>query len=438
MNRIARLAGLALVLLLSFLAALAVTQHWLRGHTERIQREMVAAKEAQFGQLLALGKIGAPPWTEQTQKSLGAILGATIAVSPETGDKSPSSNASAATASTRGFDSKKAGRWEFSRAFPAERERGAQTVHVKFTPPAVVHLVALYRETAVLLLFLALGLLLVLIVAVIFSLRSRSLAQIDQASTFASSSQEINSLTQLAKVSARQSSELERERIERQRAEEDAHFQQTLLNRALEEKIRLGHDLHDGIIQSLYAVGLTVEAAKNLIDRDPTESCRQLEAGVNTINTTIREVRSYIAGLSPDSMRHQSFAESLRSLTQSLDAGRAATYDLRVDEAAASLLNDEQSMHLLQIAREAVSNGLRHGGATQITVRLHQSSGELCLLIQDNGRGFSPETASGSGHGMINMRARAERVGAKLQFSSSPSAGTRLIVTMTPHPTPSA
>jgi signal transduction histidine kinase len=435
MNRIARLAAFALFLLLMFLAALAVTQHWLQGHTENIQHEMITSKGAQFDQLMGLGKISPPPWTEETQKSIGAVLGATVSVSPATGDGT-SPIASTTAGSTRATG-QKSGRWEFTRTFPADGGRDAQNVRVKYTPTAVVHLIALYRESAVLLLFLALGLLLVLIVAVIFSLRARTLAQIDQGSTFASSSQEINSLTQLAKVSARQSSELERERIERQRAEEDAHFQQTLLNRALEEKIRLGHDLHDGIIQSLYAAGLTVEAAKNLIERDPAEAQRQLETGVKTINTTIREVRGYIAGLSPESMRHQSFAESIRSLTQTLDAGRAASYDLRIDEAASGLLNEEQIMHLLQIAREAISNGLRHGGATQITVRLHQSGGELCLLVQDNGRGFSPETASGSGHGMTNMRARAERVGAKLQFSSSPAAGTKLIVTMTPHPVPS-
>jgi signal transduction histidine kinase len=266
---------------------------------------------------------------------------------------------------------------------------------------------------------------------VVLSLRARSLEQIDRGGGFASSAQaEINSLAHLAKVSVRQNSELQRERSERQRAEEDSHFQQVLLNRALEEKIRLGHDLHDGIIQSLYAAGLTVEAAKNLIERDPAEATRQLDAGVKTINTTIREVRGYISGLSPESLSQQSFTDALRSLTQTLDAGRSATYDLRIDESAAGLLDEEQTMNLLQIAREAISNALRHGGADQLVVRLHQSARELCLLVQDNGRGFAPETASGSGHGLSNMRARAERVGGKLQFSSSPGGGTKLILTL--------
>ncbi|MGC4071674.1 MAG: sensor histidine kinase [Nibricoccus sp.] len=422
MNRLARLLGLALVLLLLFLGALTFSLGWLKSHRESVQHEMISSKGAQFDQLLVLGKIGPPPWNYETQRSIGAILGANVSVSPLPASVDPSSIG------------QKSGRWEFVRAFPSVDNQPAQVVLVKYEPPAVVHLVSLYQQSAIMLLFIAGGLTIALLIAIVFSVRSRNLASLESASTQA----EMRSLTHLARVSARQGTELERERNERLRAEEDAHFQQTLLNRALEEKIRLGHDLHDGIIQSLYAAGLTVEAAKNLIERDPAEAYRQLDAGVKTINTTIREVRGYIAGLSPESLHHQSFAESIRSLTQTLDAGRAATYDLRIDETASGLLNEEQIMHLLQISREAISNGLRHGGATQITVRLHQSAGELCLFVQDNGRGFSPETASGGGNGLVNMRARAERLGAKLQFSSSPGAGTKLIVTMIPHTATSA
>jgi len=425
MNRIARLAAFALVLLLLFLAALTITQSWLKSHTERVRRETIAAKQAQLDQAIALLPEGRSLDDDDTRKTVGTLLGATIVVSPETGDaaRQPAKKTSAA------------GRWEFSRPLPADTGQPPRELRVKFTPPAVVYLLSLYQQCAVLLLFLALGLLLVMIVAVVFSLRARSLEQSREGPSL-SAEAEINSLTHLAKVSARQSTELERERIERQRAEDDAHFQQMLLNRALEEKIRLGHDLHDGIIQSLYAAGLTVEAGKNLIERDPAEATRQLETGVKTINTTIREVRSYISGLSPESLRQQSFADAVRSLTRTLDAGRAATYDVRIDDDAAQNLSDDQSTHLLQIAREAVSNGLRHGGASAITVRFHQSDGALCLLVQDNGRGFAPTTTSGGGHGLGNMRARAERIGGKLQFSSSPGTGTKLIVTF-PATTPS-
>ncbi len=419
MNRIARLAGLALVLLLFFIAALAVTEHWLKNRTERTRLEMIAIKERQFDEAVALAKLGPPPWSEESIRSIERVLGVTVS-EPATMTIEPGNELK-----------NTAVRWEFLRSFPTGTPGTSRYVRVQFAPTAAVNLLSLFQQCALLLLFLALGLLLVFIVALFFSLRARSQGSLaGEADTMSAAKAEINSITRLAQVSARQSTELERERIERQRAEEDAHFQQMLLNRALEEKIRLGHDLHDGIIQSLYAAGLTVEAAKNQIERAPAEAARQLDAGLQAINTTIREVRGYIAGLSPENLRHQTFAESIRALTQTLDAGRAANYDLRVDDSAANLLTEDQSVHLLQIAREAVSNALRHGGATHITVRLHQSADEICLAVQDNGKGFAPETVSSAGHGLTNMRARAGRLGGKMQFSSSPGAGTKLIITL--------
>ncbi|ATC65643.1 hypothetical protein CMV30_17770 [Nibricoccus aquaticus] len=424
MNSLARLLGLALVLLLLFLGALTFAQQWLHSHHERVRTETIATKEAQFDSLIALSNIGSSPWSDEKIRELSTALGATITVNAEPpASPSPASASAAASVSSR-----KSSRWEFTHDFPASENRAASRVTVRFTPPAVLHLVSLYQQSAMMLLFIALGLTLALVAAIVFSVRARNNGSLDASSTHA----DMRSLTHLAQVSARQGTELERERNERLRAEEDAHFQQTLLNRALEEKIRLGHDLHDGIIQSLYAAGLTVEAAKNLLATNPAEATRQLEAGVSAINVTIREVRGYIAGLSPESLRQQSFGDAVRSLTQTLDAGRAATYDLRIDDEAAATLGEEPIAHLLQITREAVSNALRHGAATQITVRLHRAGGEICLLVQDNGRGFAVTGSSGGGHGLGNMRARAERLGGKLQFSSSPGQGTRLLLTFAP------
>ena len=429
MNRIIRLVGLALCLLLLFLFAVAATQRWLLRHTEQLGRDAVAAKALQFDRTLALAAPGPLPWTPEFTKTLSEALGASIQFSPEAEPSSSAASASPSPTASPGPSSDEQGRWQFTRALPDATGRPRE-VRVVFSMPAPVRLVSVYQHTAALLLVLALGLVLIFTVCVLISLRSRGTPEDSDARDIVISARaEIDSLTHLAQVSTRQGTELERERIERQRAEEDAHFQQTLLNRALEEKIRLGHDLHDGIIQSLYAAGLTVEAAKNLVDRDPPEASRQLDSGLKTINTTIREVRSYIAGLSPDTLGQQTFAESIRSLTQTLNAGRDTQYDLRIDDDVARNLHEDHVTHLLQITREAISNALRHGDATQVTVRLHQSAGELCLLVQDNGRGFPQERAS-SGHGLANMRARATRLGATLQCTSSPGIGTRVLLTM--------
>ncbi len=422
MNRFARLVAFALVLLLLFLAAMAMTQSWLKNQSEEVRRETIALKEAQFENALAFVRSSPEVWSDEAPYRLGELLGAQILIG-EAAHQAPRAS--------------RIGRWEFTRTIPLGPDQTAQPVTVRFRPTAVEHLAALYRQCAVMLLILALGLALAWIGAVILSFRNRS-HHAGDAPELRAADAEMKSLTQLAKVSVQQNSALERERLERQRAEEDAHFQQMLLNRALEEKIRLGHDLHDGIIQSLYAAGLTVEAARNLIPVDAAEASRQLDGGIQAINTTIREVRSYISGLGPENLQQQNFAEAIRSLTQTLDAGRGTAFELHIDDDAASDLTADQVTHLIQIAREAVSNALRHGRATRIIVRLHRSTRELALLVQDNGCGFAPPSASGGGHGLTNMRARAERLGGRLQFSSSPETGTKLTLTFSTENPPAA
>lgn len=252
----------------------------------------------------------------------------------------------------------------------------------------------------------------------------------DSTSSFARTRTEVSTLARLAETSVAQGEELLRERDVRRRAEEDARLKQQLLTQSLDEKIRLGHDLHDGIIQSLYAAGLMLESVRTLVKSNPDEAERRLEETRHSLNGAIRDVRAYIVGLAPENLRRAGFARGLSALLGELRAGRDAAFDLQIDEEAASLLTPEQSIEALQIAREAVSNAFRHGRATLVTLRLQRSDRELCLLVQDNGAGFDPVKTRDGGHGLGNMQARAARLGATLRISSSPGDGTRLVATL--------
>lgn len=246
---------------------------------------------------------------------------------------------------------------------------------------------------------------------------------------FAVQRAEMDVLARLAESSAVQGEQLAHERDARARAQADALLHQQRLNRSLEEQIQLGRDLHDGIIQSLYAVGLQIESARAVAGGDPAEADRRLTECREQLNRTIRDVRNYIDGLAPDTLRHASFAEAVELLVAELGAGRNARFDVRVDDAASARLSLEESTETLQIAREAVSNALRHGHASQVTIRLHPGDGAVCLLVQDDGRGFDPQRVQ-LGHGLGNMRARAERIGGNVRLESTPGTGTRLIFTL--------
>jgi signal transduction histidine kinase len=269
---------------------------------------------------------------------------------------------------------------------------------------------------------------LVLAAALLFSLAVRSPRGGNTNTPFPPRS-DIGTLARLAESSVAQGAELSRERDVRRRAEEDVQLKQRLLAVSLEEKIRLGRDLHDGIIQSLYAVGLTLETVRTLIKSDPAAAEQRLEQTRAGLNATIREVRAYIAGLSPDSLRRGSFARSFQAVADELRADRDARFEIQIDDDAAAQLTPEQTTEALQIAREAVSNALRHGAASLVTVRMHKGEGEICLLVQDDGCGFDPERAADSGHGLGNMQARAQALGASLRVISRPGDGARVLAT---------
>ena len=416
MNRIARLLGLAAVLLIVFLAAVLASGLRLRSQTEQIRLTALDAKRHQLEQIFVLARPGPLPWSDTYTNSLATILDAQVSVMPVT---------DTATIAPTTINP-----WQFDQALRDNTGNVIALLRVSAQPPPTVRMGDVYRKTALILLALALGLIAVLVTALLLNLRQRTESDDQTTNSRAAIGKEFDSLTHLAKANVQQGVDLERERRERERADEDLHFQQILLNRSLEEKIQLGRELHDGIIQSLYATGLTFEAAKNQLTRDPAATAAQLDAGLKALNATIRDVRSYISGLAPENLRQQSFAESVLSLTQTLSGGRTTTFDLRIDESAATRLTDSQIVDLLQIIREAVSNSLRHGDASKITIRLHESAGELGLLVQDNGKGYDSTKKTDRGHGLDNLQARADRLRAVLRIVSTTGDGTRTILTL--------
>jgi signal transduction histidine kinase len=415
MKRLIRIFAFALGLLLLFLTAVVCTNTWLRQQNEQLLRDTLRSRAGQFSDILALTKAGPPPWSPEFTHQLGQALDANIVLlpPPPPNAKSPSSTAGV--------------RWSFDHVFVNADGSPAGYARVHLAPPPTVRAMAMLQRASALLLSFAFLLLGVLILMVFINRRWLRTDDTDDSTGPATPAGEFNVLSQLAERSARQSVELEQERSERLRAEADKNLQQVLLNRALQEKIDMGRDLHDGLIQSLYATGLTIQASRKALPRDPAEARNLLETALQTLNAAIREVRQYISGLGPEQLRQRSFAESVQVLVNELIAGRAVAYESRIDDAAALRIPATHATDLLQIVREAVSNSLRHGQARHISVRLHREGNALALLVQDDGSGFDPKLAQ-RGHGLNNMQARATRVGASLRYTSQAGSGTRIVL----------
>jgi signal transduction histidine kinase len=203
------------------------------------------------------------------------------------------------------------------------------------------------------------------------------------------------------------------------------------LRRSVEEREHIGRDLHDDIIQSIYAVGLGLEDCRRVVKHSPEQAEPRLMTAINTLNNTIRSVRGFIAGLEPKILNGREFKTALKSLALTSGDG-PAQFQIDVDPAAANRLTSTQATQLLHIAKESMSNGLRHAHASGLTVSLHSAGAGAQLEIRDDGVGFDPAAGGNTGHGLRNMTTRARDIGADLQIISSPGQGCRILV-IVPH-----
>jgi signal transduction histidine kinase len=286
----------------------------------------------------------------------------------------------------------------------------------------------------VLQLFVVFGLALVL--AMVFSIRlwvlqpldaiGRSLARQD-AEPIAPLLRRDNEFTHVARLvesSFADRQALEREIAERKKAEAELRTSREDLRHSLELRARLARDLHDTVIQSIYAAGLGLESVRAQMSEDPFGAEGRIRHCMQSLNDTIRQVRSYINDLEfhPAAPR-QPFPQAVRALVSTMQSLWPVEITLRIDDAAAASLGDAREVHALQIVRECISNALRHGAATRIEISLQRDPPEAVLEVRDNGRGFDPARRAGSGRGLLNLNARAQEMGGTVRIHSAEGAG---------------
>ena len=215
---------------------------------------------------------------------------------------------------------------------------------------------------------------------------------------------------------------------DRKRMEEALRQREQDLRAAIEERERISQDLHDGILQSLFAVGLGLEASKSAGSlRNRKAADLSLDRAIHQLNRVIREIRSFIEGLNSDPLQGRDLPTALRHMVTSLTQNQLVRVHLAVEERAARAVSAEQSLHLFHVIQEAMSNCIRHGRAQEATVSLKLLKQGVRLSIRDNGSGFNPDAVKGTGHGLINMAARAQKIGGRFTVSSKVNAGTRVV-----------
>jgi len=190
----------------------------------------------------------------------------------------------------------------------------------------------------------------------------------------------------------------------------------------LDDRDRIARDLHDRVIQRVFAVGMSLQAAVRLPERD--QIVERVNKAVDDLDTTVTEIRTAIFELGNKTiaggLRH-SVLELTEEMASSLEVRPEVTFNGPVDNAVSQRIAD----NLLAVLREALTNAGKHAKATSYVVTISAAE-DVCLEVQDNGIGIQVSQAFGAGLGLLNLRNRAERLGGSFEILTGED-GTRLL-----------
>lgn len=206
------------------------------------------------------------------------------------------------------------------------------------------------------------------------------------------------------------------------------------LSTLLEDRNRIGRDLHDGILQSLYAVGLNLEATWCDDLQNPSDRRTSRAKVFEQLNRLIHDVRCMIQSIGTGTIQTFDLASELASLASIYRHTGRLQIELDIQPKAIEILTTEEEQEILNIVREALSNCVRHANATHVTISIRSRLNRIRVRVSDDGLGFETSAAQHPGYGLANMTARAQKIGGALRIQSKPGRGTYLIVEFSLNP----
>jgi signal transduction histidine kinase len=200
----------------------------------------------------------------------------------------------------------------------------------------------------------------------------------------------------------------------------------------LEERARLAREIHDTLAQGFVGISSQLDAVAMAMPEGGGKARQFLELARKMARHSLTEARRSVMDLRASVLEGRDLAAALNSGAQMWAAGSGVEVEVDISGERRSL-PEEMEQHLLRIAQEAVTNVLKHSGATKVWVKLHTEARKLYLRIADNGKGFEQQeafSAVGGHFGLIGMRERAEQMGGELRLASHPGEGTELEITV--------
>jgi len=199
------------------------------------------------------------------------------------------------------------------------------------------------------------------------------------------------------------------------------------LSALLHDRSRIGQELHDSVLQALYAIGLTLEQSRELRRGAPQAGPRARDQAADQLHTLILDIRRMILSVESDCVDPFRLVSELQALAQTVERVSEVRIRVGVNPAAEEILTGEEARELVTIAREALSNCVRYARATRIEIALRHIGSRVQLSICDNGSGFAVEHGPAKGIGFAHMEDRVRKIGGRLDIQSTVGRGTCII-----------
>src|SRR5665213_185396 len=198
----------------------------------------------------------------------------------------------------------------------------------------------------------------------------------------------------------------------------------------LTERTRLAQELHDTLEQTMTGIALQLDLVATQFERKPDEAVHHLKLARNLMRQSQVDLRQSVWGLRTRADEQFNLINAITFSSRQITNG--ARIHIQVQSSGETqLLSEIVEENLLRIGQEAVTNAVKHSGASALKIELQYQPQKIILQLEDNGRGFVPETCSGpkEGHfGLLGIRERTERLGGLVCISSSPGAGASIRV----------
>lgn len=196
----------------------------------------------------------------------------------------------------------------------------------------------------------------------------------------------------------------------------------------LEERERIGMDMHDGVIQSIFGVGLSLENIIHLVDENPSQAKDGIKVAIDGLNKSIRDLRTYILDLSPRQLGEENLLVGLRRLLTEYRVNTLSEAMLTGNEKDVEDLQHNDALTLFHICQEALANTAKHAKAKRVSVNLWTTSERVIMEVEDNGKGFDLDKMSMTlGHGLSNIHIRVRNVNGDVEITSAPGEGTTIL-----------